>query len=539
MSLTTPVAHEAEDVIKGAVVALETIEAASGRLQKEEILAASRDNPVLRHIVKMTLNHDVYNIKLKEDIASSPTTLGVGESYDRFLTMAASLRDRKLTGKEAKLQVRHFLSTCHPRLRKWYVRILNKDLRVGVAKNLIASCFGADFLHGDEPAPIGDAGEDIGCMCAKAFNKAFTAKKPLLFPIAAEPKLDGERAQLFTIPATGAVHVYMRSGKTKPEIEGVKEYTDQVMAFARVLAKTAGYPEDTPMYLDGEFLAKDFNATSSVVSRTTNFDPQDFLRRVRTVLWDWAPLVDYKAESFALPWKRRKALLLVAAGLTKPRSQFTKISRNLYAVGHVILPNADAMDALYKKSLDSGFEGIMLKQLEAPHVFHRKHNYIVKLKPADPATGIIVEVLPGDGANGPALEERIQIVRSEFEKHGTVKDDGYFLSVVLDSAASAQELLRQLMEAAQDSVDRRLSVDKSVLSYRYSARMGRLVVECKGERVKIGTGFGCKAGKDDRMDMWRKREELIGMKVDFIEQATATATATSRHPRFKRLREDL
>lgn len=527
-----------EDTIKKAIVALETMEAATGRLAKEEILGNNRDNEALRTIIRMTLNNDVYNIKLKEDVASAPETIGVEASFEKFLSLAGSLSTRSLSGDAAKLAVRHFLSTCHPRLRKWYTRVINKDLRIGVAKSLVESCYGADFLHGADADERGWYYH--GCMCAKAFEKAFTAKKPLVFPIGAEPKLDGERAQLFVIPESGTVHVYMRSGKTKPEIEAVKAYTDQALAFASVLNKVAGLPASEALYLDGEFLAADFNSTSSVVSRTKNFSADDFLKRVRTVLWDWAPLTAYKAGSFDLPWKRRKALLMMAAGSSKPTSQFVKASANLYVTGHVILNDESSMNALFEKSLDSSFEGLMLKRLDAPHVFHRKHDYIVKLKPTDPCTGVILEVLPGEGGNAEASEEHKQTVLTWFGKHGTVKDDGSFLSVVLDSQAKAQEMVSQLMEVVHDSVDRRLSVNGSEVSYRYSARMGRLVVEDgKGDIIKVGTGFGCKAGKDERMDFWRRRKELIGMKIDFIAQVTKTATVTGRHPRFKRLREDL
>jgi hypothetical protein len=520
------------DELKNAVLTLEKLEATPKG--KAEILSAQRHNEFLFQLFYMSLGQDVYHLTLKEDIPTTETW-DLETAWTQFCQLAQNLKLRVVTGQEAANAATQLLSRCPSRVRKWFVRVLNRDLRVGVGRTLVEEAFGRSVMQ-QLHAPA-EQWFYRGCMCAKTFDKAVTAKKPLSFPVAAEPKLDGERAQLFWIPSEDKVYCFSRGGKAKPEIEKTVAFVEQVKTFARKLHTLSGLSEFEGIYLDGEFLSADWNSTASVVSRTKNFDPQDFLQRVRVVLWDWASMSGYQAGEFALPWKKRKTLLMQAAGLQRPTAAFTKVSANLQVVGHTIVPDQAALDELYAKALDLNFEGIMVKKLDAPHVFHRKHEYIVKLKPDDAKTGTIVKVFPGEGANAAASEQDQRLIHAAMQTLGPTTDDGAYLCLRSDTQAAQH--LTQLQGLVNDSVDRRLSCRAGVVRYRYSVRMGRLAVESGGQQFKVGGGFKCGAENDERMDFWLRRQELIGMKLDYKTQKGNTATVVARHNRFVRLREDL
>jgi hypothetical protein len=521
------------DDLKYAILTLEKLEATPKG--KAEILTEQKNNEFLFQLFFMSLGQDVYHLTLKEDIPALESW-DLETSWARFCQLAQSLKLRVVTGQEAIKAATLTLGHCPERTRKWFVRVLNRDLRVGVGRALVEEAFGRSVLQ-QLHAPT-EQWFYRGCMCAKLFDKAFTAKKPLLFPVAVEPKLDGERAQLFWIPMEDKVYCFSRAGKPKPEIEKTAAFIDQVKNLAKKLHALAGLSEFEGVYLDGEFLSTDWNSTASVVSRTKNFDPEDFLKKVRVVLWDWASMSGYQAGEFELPWKKRKALLMQAAGLRRPTAAFTKVSDNLQVIGHTIVQNQKDLDDLYAKSLDLNFEGAMVKKLDAPHVFHRKHEYIVKLKPDDDKTGTIVEVLPGDGANAAASDQDKATILAAMQALGSTTDDGAYLC--LKSGTQAATHLVQLQRMVNDSVDRRLSCLDGLVRYRYSARMGRIVVKDEeGQLVNVGSGYGYKANNDVRMGFWLRRRELPGKKLDYKTQKGNTATVVARHNRFVRLREDL
>jgi hypothetical protein len=519
------------DGLRHAILTLEKLEATPKG--KAEILSAQRNNEFLFQLFYMSLGQDVYYTTLKEDIAAvDPWDLET--SWIQFCQLAQNLHLRLTTGQEAVDTATRVLARCPDRVRKWFVRVINRDLRIGVGRSLVEEAFGRSVMQ-QLYAPA-EQWFYRGCMCAKIFHKAVTVKKPLLFPVAAELKLDGERAQLFWIPSEDKIYCYSRGGKPKPEIGSTGAFTAQVKAFAKKLHTLSGLSEFDGIYLDGEFLSVDWNSTASVVSRTTNFDPNDFLKRVRVVLWDWASMSGYQAGEFSMPWQQRKTLLMQAAGLQHATSAFTKVSDNLQVIGHTLVQNQQALDELYAKALDLNFEGIMVKRLDAPHVFHRKHEYIVKLKPDDAKTGTIVDVLPGEGANAAASEQDKQVVLTTMQSFGPTLDDGAYLCLTSTVAA---ERLAQLQKLVNDSVDRRLSCREGVVRYRHSVRMGRLAVESDGQNFMVGGGFKYGADNDERMDFWLRRRELIGMKIDYKTQKGNTATVVARHNRFVRLREDL
>jgi len=536
-----------KDTIGVAVRAFERLESTSGRKAKVDILDSVKDNLVLQDLIKVAHGGGVYRIILPndaQDIDSNDTRFDVVDSFFKFKKLTSALSSGKLSGKRASEVTLFFLSTSHPRLRKWYLRAINHDFRIGVGKKTLESVFGKQFFSVKET--VGSTGLSWyynGCMTAKKYADVYKKRKPE-FPQAVEMKLDGERALLFVFPEVpigeGSLQILTRGNKHKPHIENVLAYAEQVSDFAKKLNLKAGIPEGTPLFLDGEFLAKTWNDTASIVGRSKNFSEDKFLSDVRTFLWDWSPLSAYMSGKFDLPWNKRKAVLMRAAGLTKPSKRMTKVSSNLFVLGHHLVYSTEELQQIYDAALDRNFEGVMLKCLDAPHVFHRNHSYLVKIKPEEEKTGTIVEVLPGDGANGAASDiDRKRAYRFLSEK-GTVVRDGYYLHFPVDSDEIYKNLVDEFKKIMHGDNDNRISIHKpGFISYRYSCRLGRFLVENAGERFRVGTGFKIKAGNDERMDFWQRRDELIGIKVDFKAQRVQNEDVVERFNSFVRLREDL
>lgn len=534
--VTTP----SKTVLRDAIRALEAMEKASGRLQKEEILADNKDNPYLTDLLKYALDGTVYHVTVNSAIELTGERIPPVKSFSEFVNLLSKLSSRTVTGNAATEEVLAFLGSVHPRLRKWYMRALHHDLRIGVGKKTIDKVFGRDFLANVEE---GASWYYHGCLLAKSYDDVIVKKgKSLEYPVGVEVKLDGERALLFVFPETDEVQVWTRGKKRRNKVENVAPFRSWLIEYAREINKRCNVDPNTPLFLDGEFFADNWNQTSSIVRRTKNFSEQDFLEKVRTIVWDWAPIDDYMKREFSLIWKRRKAILMKAAGLKRPSKRITQAYGNIYVMGHRIAYTREELYDIYNRAVDAGFEGLMVKEITAPHVFSRNHTYVLKLKPEDSMTGEVVEVYPGKNKHAeapPQDRKRVYKALSAYDAVNLSRDGSYY-HLAVDSMAEAERIADELRDLVSDAADRRISTHlENTVSYRYGCRLGYLVVECEGKKFHVGGGFRHKAGQDERMEFWRDRDNLVGMKIDFVAQADPAEVAAARFNRFVRIREDL
>jgi ATP-dependent DNA ligase len=466
-------------------------------------------------------------------VSAASKTVDVVDQYNKFLELSSKLRNREITGFEASTSVDRFLTSLPAPLKKWVTRVLLHDLRIGVSNRTITKVWGKEFWQTDEETERGWAFN--GCQLAKKYEDVYK-RNPIPFPVAAEIKLDGMRALVFAFPKKKEVFVFSRGKKRQTHLEGVKEFREQVLAYAAALSEGSR----RPVFLDGEFLslAGDWNSTAKIVRKTKNFKPQEFLDNIRLVLFDFSPMDAYQSGQFDMPWKQRKHRMLAAAGLTKPIMQTTPVSKNLGVIGHKLIWDNASLTEAYDAAIDSGWEGLMLKQLDAAHVFRDKRpKSIVKLKPEDEQTGTIEAVKSGKGKHDAADLSDVKRVRKKMDQWGDPDDDGYYLHL---DTKHPKKVLEELRGTVNDAYPRRLSIHfENCVSYRYAPRLGYFVVKHGKKHFRVGGGFTHKAGEDQRMEFWQRREELIGVKVDFVCQKDAQQVAEGRFNRFKRLREDL
>lgn len=530
-----------KDTLKDAMLVLESVEAASKRSEKEKLLKENKDNPVLQEFLFRALGKEKYYVTVKDEILSEENRMGAVESYQKFLKALRALSSRKVSGNDARERIESFLARSNPRLRTWYQRVLNHNLRMGISKSTVEKIYGTGFWFNVEEGEF----HPHGCCLAKKYEDVYKKGNEPEFPLAAEFKLDGSRALIFVYPEDGHIEVYSRDGIRNHELESMDVYTAQCVEFVEKLGEIAGLPAKTPIFIDGEFMGKDWNETSSIIHSSKNFDPEAFLSKIRTVLWDWSTIDAYIVKQFDVGWKKRKQQLMRAAGATRPFEKVMKASDHLYVMGYRLVYNMDELIEFYEWALDAGFEGIMLKQMDAPHVFHRKHKYVIKMKPEDEETGEILEVVSGEGKNAAASAHDKRKIKKELEDCGfgeDITDDGYYLHVNHEDMEQedADGLAETLRGVVKDAVDRRISTHiKNTVSYRYGPRLGYFVVKWKEHEIHVGGGFSYKAGSDQRMDFWQDRDNLVGVKIDFKMQRDKSDVAKARFNKFVRLRKDI
>ena len=523
---------KAKQVLVEAIQVLDWLEVAEGRLAKENLLDTYAGNKALRAIIKMAIGADTYFVKPSVNVVCA-SLLDPIDSWQAFQRLAAELKNREVTGNAAKTKVQRFLASCRPQMLKWFCRILNRDLRIGVSKLTVQKVWGDTFLLGDSAVNV--KWQYKGCALARPYADVYAKKVPK-FPLALEVKYDGERANLICFPRDNEIYVLTRRAKRRERIEQVEPFRDQVLAFCRTLNGGS----QRPLFLDGEFLARRWNDTSSIVRRTVNFNEEKFLSNVRAILWDWSPLDQYLAGRFDMPWLRRKSVLLHAAGKIRPGEHLVQVSQNICVAGHVAVYDAAQLQDEYAKRLDAGHEGVLLKDMNAPHVFKRT-KALVKLKPVDACSGRIIGVQPGEDQNSAVTAGRRGKINKLMQEFGEVEVTETYLHCTVSQRSQREALTAEIKQLVSGDVERRISKHlDGIVSYRHGQRLGYLNIELDdGIQIHVGGGYKTKAGNDQRTLYWEKRDELLGMIIDFKQDLRPTADTTASFPRFVGLREDL
>lgn len=329
--------------IEQALKALEALESDSSTSTKRFILHENRDNPAFRFILKSTYDPSMvyYVKKLPEEVFRVGYLLAsLSENMTTFTRLLSDLSNRYVTGNEALNQIISTFQTMSPIEQKWYARVLQKDLNVGVKSTMINQ-----EIPGLIPV--------FSVQLAKEWDGVLSNH------LIVQPKLDGYRCMANT--TTGKL--FSRNGKV---IEGYDELEAQV----RLLPD--GYN------IDGEIMSVDFKGTQTQAFRKSggkvgvlnafdvisengpdeNVDQVKRLGLLQRVASDSTPV--------GLPPRFETSLIKVVEAEEIYSKDLDEVGKHL--------------DDYYRKCLQQGYEGVMLKDPDAPYVQKRSRNW-QKLKP--------------------------------------------------------------------------------------------------------------------------------------------------------------
>ena len=393
-----------------------SLEEHSSRLNKEAIIEAEKDNVELFEGFKLALSPFItFGVK-KVPSFSGPD--GQGLPWDAFKELCHLLATRQLTGDDARTAIELALSaSTKSQWNNWYRRILIKDLRCGVSEKTINKIK-------KNAVPL------FECMLAHdgANHEKKVAGKKLL-----EPKLDGVRSLLIIDAGAKTATIYSRNGKI---LENFGHITSAVEANIELFERS--------IVIDGEVVSSSFQALMKQVHRKSDADAGD----ARLMAFDVLPLSEFQKGKSVMGQKRRSALL---------RSMKTVLDK----VGGIdIIPQLEVdLDTAVgemqfkqynKDAIDAGFEGIMIKDIDAPYVCKR-HVAWLKQKPFIEVSLTIVGIEPGTGKNEGKMGAAIC--------EGT--EDGKFIRVNVGSgwtddqrAEVDDSVIGQVLEVRADAITR-------------------------------------------------------------------------------------
>jgi len=357
------------------------------RLHKEDVVKQALEASILGSTnsqIFLGLAKACYNPYVTFGVKQIPDTVGIVDAenpWEDFNELLVQLSQRRLTGHAARdaiadMSVRFDSNEWNT----FCAAVLRRDLRAGISSTTINKiCKKTDY-----EIPV------FGCQLATN-----SEGRPEMKGIKRlEPKLDGVRALFTVIPSDGELTVicFSRNGKV---FENFGHIEDQIRDNWVKLSRKCtvmGHSLYNGFVLDGEVIGNTFQELMRQARRKTDVQATDSVLNV----FDVIPLSDFRAGHWNAQLSKR------VATLEEMRSVIDTMP-NVELLPHIMVDldtaaGKDQLERYAKDNVNAGFEGIMIKNCDAPYICKRSTDWM-KWKPTITVDLEVVGVEEGTGRN--------------------------------------------------------------------------------------------------------------------------------------------
>ena len=405
---------------------IQKLQADNSRLAKEAIILEAMQEGLDEFFegIKMALD-PLHTFGVKQ-VPERNDSAGQGCDWTVFKDLADKLAQRQLTGHAARDAIELVMQTAtQEQWNDYYRRILIKDLRCGVSEKTVNSV--AKKIKFDQyKIPV------FSCMLA---HDSANHEKKMIGDKMLDYKLDGVRVLAIYNADNKTVTMYSRNGKQFLNFGHIeKEIIDEL---------SSKFKES--MVLDGEMVSSSFQALMKQVHRKDNVEATD----AKYAVFDLLPLTEFQAgQSKKLLLERHNDLFDLTMDLPE--------DSNIFMVDKQPVDlDTDMGQRLFKQfnkeAINKGFEGIMIKDVDAPYECKRSH-FMLKAKPFIEVSLEIKDTEEGTGRNAGKLGALIC----------EGKDDNKFIRVNVGSGltddnrdtfwADRDSLVGQIVEIRADAI---------------------------------------------------------------------------------------
>lgn len=363
---------------------IKDLESSDSRLYKEKVIekALMAANLGSADAQGFLFNcYQAYNPFYTFNIKQVPTTTGkTGQPnpWPRFWALLEDLRTRGITGHRARDKIQECAELFDS--NEWNnvcARVIRKDLRCGISEKTLNKILGKTQWA----IPV------FSCQLAQ---DSTDQSKKLRGTKRLEVKLDGVR--VIAVISGSSVTLYSRNGK-------VFENFPQIEDAIREQRKTFQYSRGTGGHfvLDGEIVGESFQKLMRQAHRKSDAKTEGMVYHIFDIL----PLVDFQRGYWNAQQHKRIAWLESAKSSLDSETGCLRIMPGL----DVDLDTSEGHDIMRRFGEDSvkqGYEGIMIKSLDAPYECKRS-DFWMKWKPTITVDLSIVGFEPGTGRNAGRL----------------------------------------------------------------------------------------------------------------------------------------
>jgi DNA ligase-1 len=341
---------------------LSEIKQTSGSNAKKAILETHNENTLLKTALQMGLNpftpfHVVKVPKVADD--DRDAVLPEANRWVSFFQAAQLCANREYTGNAAIEIIHNTLSCATKEEEKWMRKILKKHLAIGASTKTINKVF---------PGLIPTFDVALAQKFEEKRIKGMTR-------VGIDPKLDGIRC--FAIVEDEKALLYARSGKL------ITNFDDTI---GKELIRLG------PGCYDGEIMGKDFIDLMRQAYRKENVDVSD----AYLALFDFLPLEEWKSRVGVMTCQDRYAILCERLRAGGKLSYLRRVPR------YIVAAEYDAIKGMHDEFAAQGYEGAMVKDLDAPYKFGRGPE-VMKLKAFHDVDLKIERLIEGTGKHSGKL----------------------------------------------------------------------------------------------------------------------------------------
>ena len=355
------------------------------RLHKEDVIKQALEASVLGSInsqVFLGFLKACYNPYVTFGVKQIPDTVGITSAenpWGEFNELLIQLSQRKLTGHAARDAIQEMAERFDS--EEWNTfcaPVLRRDMRAGISdKTINKICKGTDY-----EIPI------FGCQLATN-----SEGRPEMKGIKRlEPKLDGVRVLLMVIPSDfGDVTTicFSRNGK---QFDNFGHIEEQVRNNWIKIARGHQNALINGFVLDGEVIGNTFQELMRQARRKDNVQADDSVFNI----FDIIPLSDFREGHWNAQLRKRIDIL-------EHIRHVVDTMPNVELLPHIMVDldtaaGKDQLERYAKDNVNAGFEGIMIKELEAPYICKRSTDWM-KWKPTLTVDLEVVGVEEGTGRN--------------------------------------------------------------------------------------------------------------------------------------------
>jgi len=360
------------------------------RLHKEDVIKQALEASVLgstNSINFLSFTKACYNPYVTFGVKQIPNTVGIVDAenpWDEFNELMLQLSQRRLTGHAARDAVQNLAERFDSdEWNTFLAPVLRRDLRVGISdKTINKICKGTAY-----EVPM------FGCQLAtnSEGRPEMKGNKRL------EPKLDGVRA-LFTVILSDfgdtTVMCFSRNGKV---FENFTHIEDQIREnWVKMVRATNKVDQGRSLVngfvLDGEVIGHTFQELMRQARRKDNVQAEDSVFNI----FDIIPLQDFRRGHWNAQLSKRIDLLDAMRPVIENMP-------NVELLPHIMVDldtaaGKDQLERYAKDNVNAGFEGIMIKEMNAPYICKRSTDWM-KWKPTITVDLEVIGVEEGTGRN--------------------------------------------------------------------------------------------------------------------------------------------
>jgi len=356
------------------------------RLHKEDVILQALEASVLgsrNSQIFLGFTNACYNPYVTFGIRQVPDTVGIVDAenpWDEFNTLMYQLGQRKLTGHAARDAVQNMSERFDSiEWNTFLAPVLRRDLRAGISdKTINKICKGTEY-----EVPI------FGCQLATN-----SEGRPEMQGIKRlEPKLDGVRVLLTAIPDEDGNIVTICFSRNGKQFDNFGHIENQVREnFVKLTHKAASSNLSMGFVMDGEVIGNTFQELMRQARRKTDVQAEDSVFNV----FDIIPVAAFREGHWNAQLHKRITIL-------EDMRSIIDDMPNVELLPHIMVDldtaaGKDQLERYAKDQVNAGFEGIMIKNVDAPYVCKRSTDWM-KWKPVITVDLEVIGIEEGTGRN--------------------------------------------------------------------------------------------------------------------------------------------